>query len=151
MSEHQLSREQAEKVLLEASTGALATIGKGGAPYAVPAHFVFFRGKIYLHGNPAGTKTENLKADPRVSFTAWREEGLIHAGAACDTNTRFQSAVVSGKARVFADREAIPEVLGEFVRKYTPQHAGVPLPPGEVEKTGVIEIDVLSITGKYFT
>ena len=151
MLEHQLESPETEKVLREVSTGYLATTGSDGFPYVTPVHFIFFEGRIFIHGNPNGTKIDNLKADPRGSFAAAAEEGLIHADEACNTNTRFRSALIKGKARVLTDPSRAPVILEEFVRKYTPQHLGKALPADALEITGIIEIDILSVTGKYFS
>jgi nitroimidazol reductase NimA-like FMN-containing flavoprotein (pyridoxamine 5'-phosphate oxidase superfamily) len=151
MRDHQLDREATELLLQEVPTGFLASISPDGRPYVTPVHFVFIEGKIYVHGNPKGTKIDNLKRDPRVSFTVVADGGIIHGDEACETNTRFRSAIIQGEARMLSEPARALIVLDAFVQKYTPQHFGRELPPGKVKATGIIEVDILSATGKYYS
>ena len=41
----------------------------------LPVHFVYFDGKIFVHGLPKGQKIENIAADPRVSFCVEKLNG----------------------------------------------------------------------------
>jgi nitroimidazol reductase NimA-like FMN-containing flavoprotein (pyridoxamine 5'-phosphate oxidase superfamily) len=148
---YQLDAKRVEAVLREAPTGYLGTVGPDGYPYVTPVHFVWLEGKIYIHGNPKGTKIDNLRANPKVSLAIAIEGGLIHSDSGCDTNTRFESVIVKGDARVFADRDRAPQILEEFVAKYTPQHKDKPLDPKNVRMTGILEIEVAAVTGKYYS
>jgi nitroimidazol reductase NimA-like FMN-containing flavoprotein (pyridoxamine 5'-phosphate oxidase superfamily) len=151
MREYQLDRDKIDQLLLKSSTGHLGTLGPDGYPYVTPVHYVYLDGSIFIHGNPRGTKIDNLKVNPKVSFEVMSDGGLIMADAACDTNTRFESVIIAGHARVLDNKDAIAKILMEFVKKYTPGHIDEALPPEMVRMTGIIVIDIVRITGKYYS
>ncbi|MBQ1320803.1 MAG: pyridoxamine 5'-phosphate oxidase family protein [Solobacterium sp.] len=152
MKTHQLTEEQTLQLLERTETGALATVDVEGRPYAVPVHFVWLDGKIYVHGLPVGEKVSNLKANPAVCLTAWDMQGYLMdpEGKPCDTNTKYQSAVIKGTARMVEDTSEKLAALHAVVAKYTPGLADKELPPAMVNGTGVIEITVDEMTGKYY-
>ena len=152
MEKYQLSKEEITTVLTESSSGVLATINSDGSPYATPIQFVYQGGRLYFHGRSAGQKLDNLRADARVSFTAYHEQGLQRSpqGKPCGTNTCYRSVIISGTARELSDPAAKTAALAAIVAKYTPELAGVPLPEASVAKTAVIELTPDAITGKYY-
>jgi nitroimidazol reductase NimA-like FMN-containing flavoprotein (pyridoxamine 5'-phosphate oxidase superfamily) len=129
----------------------MATIGEDGHPYVIPVHYVHSDGNIYIHGAMKGLKIDNILQNPRVSFEVTLEEGLIHADEPCDTNTKFKSVVIKGEARIVEDDSIKRKVLDLIVKKYTPRHAGKEFPDGAFQITGIIEIKILALTGKYYT
>ncbi|MDR2404785.1 MAG: pyridoxamine 5'-phosphate oxidase family protein [Deltaproteobacteria bacterium] len=151
MRDYQLERGKILELLKTSSTGHLATVGEDGYPYVTPVHFVYQDPFIFIHGNPKGTKIENLKENPKVSFELTKELGLLQADEACETNTRFESVIVKGVARVLAERDRAEGILMDFVRKYTPQHMDKALPVEKIKMTGIIEIKIEAITGKYYS
>lgn len=151
MKEHQLSRAEIETLLTEEMVGNLGTISEDGFPYITPVHYVWMDDKIYIHGLRIGQKTDYLKKNPNVGFEVFKMNALIHdAELPCDTNTDYQSVIMQGKGKVITEEELCVKVLDAVVLKYTPQHAGKTFPPAMLKATGVIEIDPLEITGKYF-
>ena len=143
MEKYQLSKEEITTVLTESSSGVLATINSDGSPYATPIQFVYQGGR---------QKLDNLRADARVSFTAYQEQSLQRSpqGKPCGTNTCYRSVIISGTARELSDPAAKTAALAAIVAKYTPELAGVPLPETSVAKTAVIELTPDAITGKYY-
>ncbi len=151
MKEHQLSRAEIETLLTEEMVGNLGTISEDGFPYITPVHYVWMDDKIYIHGLRIGQKIDYLKKNPNVGFEVFKMNALIHdAELPCDTNTDYQSVIMQGKGKVVTEEELCVKVLDAVVLKYTPQHAGKTFPPAMLKATGVIEIDPLEITGKYF-
>jgi nitroimidazol reductase NimA-like FMN-containing flavoprotein (pyridoxamine 5'-phosphate oxidase superfamily) len=68
----------------------------------------------------------------------------------CDTNTKYESVIVSGKA-IFVDNLEIKKgVLAGIVEKYTPHLIGKKLPDNMVMSTAVVKIEVQNMTGKYY-
>ncbi|UKI16067.1 MAG: pyridoxamine 5'-phosphate oxidase family protein [Ruminococcus sp.] len=89
---------------LKKGTGRyLATINEDGSPYATPIHFVYDNGKIYMHGLPAGQKVDNIRRNGSVSFMVYHMNGLLldENELPCDTNTAYQSVIISGRASFF--------------------------------------------------
>ncbi len=152
MKTHQLSAEVCFDLLDNIQVGCLATVGEDGAPYALPVHFVLLDDKIYVHGLPAGEKVENIRRDPNVCLTAWVMEGFLEdpQGRPCETNTAYHSVVVKGRAHMVEDSARKMAVLWAIVAKYQPMLTGVRFPEAMLEGTGVIEIEIAEMTGKYW-
>ena len=152
MKTHQLSEKQIEEILSKEQVGTLATINEDGSPYATPIHFVYNDGKLYMHGLPAGQKIENIRRNGNVSFTAYHMSGLLldENEIPCDTNTAYQSVIISGNASFLTEVNAKKSVLERIVEKYTPQLSNKPLPDKMVKGTAVIVVDIKSMSGKYW-
>lgn len=152
MKTYPLSPDQIDRLLVRALTGSLATINGDGSPYVTPVHYVYLDNSIYVHCLPKGTRLDNLKADPRVCLTIYEMDGLLldPEGKPCDTNTKYQSIIISGEAALLDDVERKRDILAEIVRKYTPQLNSAALPDNMVKGTAVIRIQARSVTGKYY-
>jgi uncharacterized protein len=151
MKEHPLLPDEITTLLLTEPVGNLGTVSDNGFPYITPVHFVVIEEKIYIHGLRAGQKIDYLKKNSKVGFEVFRLNGLIHdPELPCDTNTDYQSVILTGIAKLIDDEVLKINVLDEVVKKYTPQHIGKSYPAAMLKSTGVIEITVSEITGKYF-
>ena len=150
MKEHQLTAPQIDALLGAAQVGHLATLGENGFPYVTPLHFVYMNGRVYFHGLAAGQKLKNLRADARVCFEVEGAHTFIQADTPCDTNTAYQSVVITGRAAVVEDAAAKTAALDAIVAKYTPQHSGAGYPANMLKMTAVVEITIHEITGKYY-
>lgn len=152
MKTHILDREVIDKLLNEIQTGCLATVNCDGTPYVIPVHFVYLDRAIYIHGLPKGKKIENIKMNPSVSMTVYNMDGLLLDAShnPCDTNTKYQSVIIDGKAVLLEDYKAKAKALDKIVEKYTPHLADKALPENMVRGTAVIKITVDEITGKYY-
>ncbi|MEA5058558.1 hypothetical protein SDC9_179505 [bioreactor metagenome] len=152
MQTHPLAKDQMESLLHKAQTGCLATLNADNTPYVTPVHFLYQDGIVYIHGLPKGQKISNLTNRSSVCMTVYEMEALLldPENKPCDTNTNYQSVILSGKATLLHDEEEKQNVLCGIVNKYTPHLQGVPLPPNMVRGTAVIRIDILEMTGKYY-
>ena len=150
MKEHPLNAEQINSLLDAVEVGHLATLGENGFPYVTPVHFVRMNGRVYFHGLAAGQKLINLRADSRVCFEVTGPHQFIQADTPCDTNTAYQSVIITGHAAVVEDPAVKTAALDAVVGKYTPQHAGAAYPPNMLKMTAVVEITISEITGKYY-
>jgi len=152
MKTHSLTKEQIDKLLLSASTGSLATLNEDGSPYVTAVHFLRYNDAVYIHCLPKGQKIGNIKADPRVSMTVYEMDSLLldPNEKPCDTNTKYESVILSGKAVLVEDSERKMEVLVEIVKKYTPHLGQKILPENMVNATAIIKIEIQSLTGKYY-
>lgn len=152
MKTHMMTKEKIEDLLNRTTTCSIATLNADGTPYVTPMHHIFHNGYIYMHGLPKGTKIDNIKANPRVSITAYEMDSLLldPKGNACDTNTKYQSVIISGMAAIITEVEYKREILMEIVKKYTPQLSDAVLPENMLAGTAVIKVQILDITGKYY-
>lgn len=153
MKNHQLTEEQIHKLLERTEIGGLATLNLDGSPYIIPIHFIYYNNRIYAHGLPKGKKIDNIINDKRVSFCAYEMDNLLldANGEPCDTNTKYESVIISGKANIIDDVEEKINILKEIVKKYTPQLFNKEIPDNMVKGTAVICIDIISITGKFYS
>jgi len=152
MKTHMMTKEKIEDLLTRTATCSIATLNADGTPYVTPMHYVYYNGFIYMHGLPKGTKIDNIKANPCVSITAYEIDSLLLdlSGNACDTNTKYESVIISGMATLAADVDYKREVLTEIVKKYTPQLSDTILPENMVRGTVIIQVQILDMTGKYY-
>lgn len=153
MKENQLTLEQREALLNKEHVGHFATINDDGFPYVAPMHYVYMDGKIYMHGLGAGQKIENIKRNPLVGFEI-QDCGKMKisktAETACNVNTEYESVIITGRARLTEDFETKKKVLWAIVMKYVPELEELPMPDGKITGTVVIEIEIESMTGKYY-
>lgn len=152
MKTHPLTEEQINHLLARTATASLATLNGDGSPYVTPVHYVNLNNTIYVHGLPKGQKIDNIKADPRVSMAMYEMDSLLldPDGKPCDTNTKYQSAILSGVATLVDDMEQKKEILLQIIKKYTPELAAHSLPENMVNGTAVIQIKIEDMTGKYY-
>lgn len=151
MKKHQLSKEEVDEVLEKAQVGRIATRNENGYPYVVPVHFIVYQGKIYIHGLIKGQKISNLIKNNKVGFEVDEMGEIIPDNTnPCDTNTAFRSVIVLGTAKMIEDVSLKEDVLRLIVSKYTPQLSHLDFPEKMMKATGVIEIEISEITGKYY-
>ena len=120
MEKYQLTREEILGVIDRAECAVVCTNNDDGYPYGTPVNMVRIGEHLYFHGRSRGTRTSNILRDPRCSVTFTEELGYDCAGdCACDTETLFTGRTADG------------------------------MPLDRVERTGVYEITIESMTGKY--
>lgn len=153
MKTHQLSEEKIRQLLERSQTGSLVTLNSDGTPYVTPIHFVHYKNAIFVHGLPKGKKLDNIANDPRVGFCVYEMDMLLldPNGNPCDTNTKYESVIISGIAKLVDNLEEKSNVLKEIVKKYTPHLVNSEIPSNMIKATAVIRIDLSEITGKYYS
>jgi len=151
MKQHQLTRKEISEVLENAQVGRIATYNESGYPYIVPVHFVVHQEKIYIHGLIKGQKISNLIKNNKIGFEVDEMGEIIpDAKDVCDTNTEFRSVIILGTARMIEEVDLKKEILHAVVHKYTPQLAHLEFSAKMMKATGIIEISIVEITGKYY-
>ena len=151
MKTHQLEETEINSLLAAESVGRLATVNADGTPYITPVHYVYFNQKIYIHGLIRGQKMDNITANPNVCFEIDQFEKLIFPEdkSPCDVNTQYKSVIITGNARIVEDEKLKADALNLIVEKYTPNLSGTPF-GNSIKATGVIEITIKEMTGKYY-
>ncbi len=152
MRTHLLSKDKVHKLLSSTLTGSLATLNNDGSPYVTPVHFLYNDKAIYIHGLPKGQKIDNIKTNSQVCMAIYQMDSLLldPNEKPCDTNTKYESVIISGKAKFIDNLEQKKSILAEFIKKYTPHLAQKQLPDNMVKSTAVIKIEVKNLTGKYY-
>jgi nitroimidazol reductase NimA-like FMN-containing flavoprotein (pyridoxamine 5'-phosphate oxidase superfamily) len=150
MRKHQLNEGQITEILSKAPVGNIATINENGYPYVVPVHFIYYEGKVYIHGLPIGQKISNIQANEKVCFETYSMKRFILGDAPCNINTEYESVIITGTATLVKDYNLKEIVLNKIVEKYTPHFIGTKLPDNMIKGTGVIEVNKEECTGKYY-
>ncbi|MFV0527351.1 MAG: pyridoxamine 5'-phosphate oxidase family protein [Lachnospiraceae bacterium] len=152
MKTHPLSETRVNALLKRVQTGSLATLNADGTPYNTPVHFVYEDSCIYIHGLPKGQKIDNILRDEKVGFTAYEMQSLLldANGEPCDTNTQYESVIVTGRAAVVDDLDEKKTILHKIVEKYTPHLSEMRIPDNMLRGTAVLKVVVTELTGKYY-
>ncbi len=152
MKQHQLSKAEIDEVLERALVGRIATYNENGYPYVVPVHYIIHDGKIYIHGLIKGQKISNLTQNNKVCFEVDEMGAIIFPDNEnpCDTNTAFKSVIILGTAKMIVNETTKEKILHAVVEKYTPQLSHLSFPEKMMKATGIIEIEPIEVTGKYF-
>lgn len=150
MQDHPLSSEQIRQLLYTAPVGVLTTINPEGYPYATPVHFIYYQNKIYSHGLARGEKISNLLACPQVGFTVYNMQGLLFGDTPCQTNTAYESVIMTGTARLIQQLEQKEDILSHIVAKYTPNLQGQAMMTSAIAATAIIEMVPHTCSGKYY-
>lgn len=152
MKTHQLTVEQIEELMQSEQVGTLATLNEDGTPYAVPVHFVYLNHHVYIHGLPKGQKISNIINKSSVCFSVYHMDSLLldKNGKPCETNTKYQSVIINGKADFITDAMEKKKILSKIIDKYTQQLVNMPVPENMINGTAVIVINITGLTGKYY-
>lgn len=141
-----LEPEKTRVVLDSGEYGVLATCGGDHQPYGVPLNYVVIGGAIYIHCAVAGHKLENIRENPKVSFTVVGKTQVLPE----KFSTRYESVVVFGTASIVDDPENTRSALKALVAKYAATHkaAGDDYIETLIDKTRVIRVEIDHVTGK---
>jgi len=140
----------------EVEAGVLATIGQDGRPRNTPMNFWYDpeRHRIVLHGSPAGQLAEDLAADPRACFTAFRQGRMLPSNDAEAFSTQYESVVVHGQVEVLSDEGEKRAALDGLIRCYWPRlQAGRDYRPARsdtLDRTMVWVLEVEAWSGKRY-
>lgn len=129
--------DEVERFLREHGWGMLATVGEGGAPYAVPVAYGYDGRHLYVASGP-GRKRENLEASPAVCLTV----------AEVVDGDRWSSVVVTGEARAV---EGLAERLRGLDAIRRQRAGGGMLPPADLARMAratVFRITSAEVTGR---
>lgn len=150
MVKYQLTRKEILDLIRRADCGTLCTNGTDGYPYGTPVNHVLIDDRIFFHGRRQGTRNSNIAADDRCSMTFVEERGYQGYGEnACDTDTLFRSVIVYGHVTEVTDHDEKMAVLRALTDRLVPDRTRMPIDPARVDRSGVYEIIVERMTGKY--
>lgn len=141
-----VDHQQIKAVILRAQICHLGMIADGW-PYVVPMNYGYHNGILYLHSARTGLKIEALQRDPRVCFEIETDVALLTGRTPCECGMRYCSVIGRGIARFLYEPRAKAEALGVIMSHYQQME------PHEhtltaLERTMVIAVDILTMTGK---
>lgn len=138
-----------EGLLNTCLVGRLATNGADGYPVCKPVNFAYHGGCIYIHTSKVGEKVDDIRRDPRVSFEADLPIAYIKAvNEPCEADYLYRSVIIKGKAYMVEDRGGKLIALNSLMKKYQPQGGYGEYLEEKLERTGIIRIEVVEMTGK---
>ncbi|MEW6517638.1 MAG: pyridoxamine 5'-phosphate oxidase family protein [candidate division FCPU426 bacterium] len=117
------------------------------APYVLAVNYGYADRRLYFHCAPEGKKLDLLRRDPRVGFEAEILAEIEPSERACGWETRFQSVVGWGQARIVETDEGKRRGLDVLMR----QHSGREVwtyGEGPLARMVIVRIDVEHMTGK---
>ena len=115
----------------------------GEFPYAVPLSFVEYGGALYMHCALEGHKLDCIAKDPHVHFSICESIYVDRKEA----TVRYRSVSGTGIASLVDDAELKRQVLAALAAKYESE-CTLPVPDKMLAATGVIKVDIHSMTGK---
>jgi len=142
----QLPREEAEAILLSATSGVLALLGDEDYPYAVPLSHVYHNGRLYFHGAADGHKADAARRHGKASFCVIAADDVVPARF----TTRYRSVIAFGRIREVADAHEKREAITALAKRYGAQHMDKGME--EIEEAFdhllMLALDVEHLTGK---
>ena len=144
--DRQMSQESAIELLERGEYGVLSSVDEDGQPYGVPVNYVFDgKDSIYFHCAREGHKLDNLRANPRVSFTIVGNHQIMD----WKFSTAYESLILFGAAEEVEGDEKY-QGLKMLAQKFSPNY--MEEFEKDIEKamipTMVFKINILQITGK---
>jgi len=137
---------QAEEILARGNLLCLA-MSSDGQPYVVPMNYGLHQGRIYMHTGHKGLKMEVLAANPRVSFTVYEGVEMVSDPQPCAWDTRYQSVVGLGSARLVGDPAEKRAGL-EAIARACGHDGGEAMPEEKVRMVAVLCIEIDHLSGK---
>lgn len=142
----QLPEEEAETILLSATSGVLSLLDSDGYPYGVPLSYVYADNKLYFHSAVSGHKIDAMRYSAKASFTVISKDE-VHPES---FTTYFRSVICFGHVRIVNGKDEKLRALRLLGQRYNP--GNVQALDDEIKKDGnrvaVIEFDIERITGK---
>ena len=142
----QLTTEDCEEILRNATSGTLAVLGDGGYPYTVPMSIVYNNGCIYFHSAKSGHKIDAIRNHDKASFCVIAMDET-HGE---QYTTYFRSVIALGRITIVSSFDEKLEGAKLLGRKYNPgDEAGL---GREIEKglahMELLRLDIEHLTGK---
>ena len=141
-----LNEEDCIKILENAPSGVLATLGDDNYPYAVPLNFAYKNNKIYFHCATNGHKLDAINKNSKVSFCVVDSEEVIPDKFTTD----YRSVILFGKARIIEDNEEKAKTILYLCEKYSPNQkdSWQETIKNSIDRFSMVEIDIEHISGK---
>lgn len=114
-----LTKEEAEKILENGTSGTLALLGDEGYPYCVPISYVYNNNKIYFHSAKSGHKIDAVKNCDKASFCVIDKDEVKPQ----EYTTYFRSVITFGRIHVIDDKDELISALSLLGERYNPGHS----------------------------
>jgi len=141
----EISKEEAQKILINNEYGVLSTINAENYPYGVPVHYVFKDEAIYIHCAAEGQKLDCIRQNAKVSFCVVGPTEVLPD----KFSAKYESVIVFGKAKELegnAKHDALVMILKKYSSDY--MHEGEELIAKAKDEVVVIKISIEHMSGK---
>lgn len=144
-NDREISRQEADELLVKSEYGVLSTVDKNGQPYGVPLSYVYKDDAIYFHCALDGQKLDNISNNARVSFCVTGRTIVLPESF----GTLYESVIVFGVASEVHDAQR-HEALVWLLEKYCSDFMEGGLQYIEIKNkmTKVIKIEISRVSGK---
>ncbi len=116
--DRQMSQETAIELLERGEYGVLSSVDEDGQPYGVPVNYVFDgKDSIYFHCAQEGHKLDNLRSNPKVSFTIVGNHQIMD----WIFSTAYESVILFGTAQEVEGDEKYQR-LKMLAQKFSPDY-----------------------------
>lgn len=141
-----MNNEDALKLLASGEFGILSTVGEEGQPLGTPLNYVFMDNTVYFHCAKEGHKLNNIINNNKVCFTVVGKTRVLQE----KFSTEYESVILIGKAQPVEGEEKV-NALKALIYKYSPDFIkeGMVYVEKAAEKTCVVKIEIMDITGKH--
>ena len=129
--------------LLEKADVVTIAFQAGEFPYVIPVNFVFLNNAVYFHCAREGRKLDCLRQAPGVGF-------CVHELLSIDrerATTFYDCLYGEGHAFLVKAREEKQNALAALAKKYR-SRCTLPVPDAILERTAIVRIDIVSLSGK---
>lgn len=140
-----IPEDEAKVILQQGEYGVLSTVAADGQPYGLPLNYCYITDSIYFHCAAEGHKIQNIRSNPKVSFTVVGNTEVLSG----KFTSKYASAIVFGRASEVtgADKQ---KALIEVLKKYSSSHmeSGMKMIESYEDKVRVYKISIEALTGK---
>lgn len=145
-SDRQLSEEAAWDILNKGEYGILSVITKNNEPYGIPLNYVLDGKKLLFHCAKEGKKLDAILKNPDVCFTVVGSSEVVPD----KYTTKYDSAIVFGKASVVEDLEELRRMMTVLCDKYSKglEEKTAKVIERTIDRFLFVSIDIEYITGK---
>ncbi len=142
--------EVIQDILRACHVGRLGTNGKDGYPRVKPLNYVLHRGAVYFHSAREGEKIDDIRRDGRVCFEVDQPLAFVRGSAEnpCQAEYLYRSVMIQGRAVLVDDEVERRSALLALMEKYQPEGGYGPFPDEKFRITGIVRIDIESMSGK---
>ena len=127
-------KEKIDSFLIKKRVGTLSMCDEKCKPYSIPLNYLYWNGKIYIHGMGSGKKNNILAVNPSVCFNVCEEFGTVTDPVPSKCDTSYFSVAIFGKAVLIEDLDEKTQALRQFLEKFVPHFFKNPLSKQFVDK-----------------
>jgi len=144
--EKEITAHAAIDSIIQKSIVCRLGLSENNRPYIVPLCFGYRDHTLYFHTAREGKKIEILRKNNQVCFEFDIDQELVTSDQACKFDMKYQSVIGFGRASLVEDPDSKQKALNVIMGHYADQ--SYTFPDDILRKTGIIKVEIESISGK---